>query len=222
MGQLKITLVPVTPFQQNCAVIWDDASKHGVVVDPGGDVPRIMEVVGQMGVAVARIVLTHGHVDHAAGAAGLKEGLERQQGGPVPIEGPDERDRFLLEGLERQGREYGLAGARAVTPDRWLVEGDEVRIADRAFAVLHCPGHTPGHIVLVSKELRFAVVGDVLFRGSVGRTDFPYGDGPALIESIRSKLLPLGDDMAFICGHGPGSTIGLERASNPFIAEIRG
>ena len=219
MGQVKVSLVPVTPFQQNCAVIWDDATHHGVVVDPGGDVPRIMGVVGKLGVVVERIVLTHGHIDHAAGAAALKEELERSTGGPVPIEGPDVRDRFLLDGLERQGREFGLPGARAVTPDRWLTEGDEVRIAGRAFAVLHCPGHTPGHIALVSKELRFAILGDVLFRGSVGRTDFPYGDGAALIDSIKAKLLPLGDDMAFICGHGPGSTIGLERVSNPFIAD---
>jgi glyoxylase-like metal-dependent hydrolase (beta-lactamase superfamily II) len=173
---------------------------------------------------VEKILLTHGHIDHAGGAAALKEALERrarsggvEEAGAIPIEGPDERDLFLLEGLAQQGRAYGLADARNVTPDRWLREGEEVTIGDHAFAVLHCPGHTPGHLVLVNAAARFAIVGDVLFRGSIGRTDFPYGDHEALIRSIESKLVPLGDDVAFICGHGPGSTIGAERQSNPFL-----
>ena len=194
MQGLKVAIVPVTPFQQNCAIIWDEASKRGAVIDPGGDVERILDAVGKLGVAVEKIVLTHGHIDHAGGAAALREHLAAAGGeDPVPIEGPDERDRFLLDGLAQQGRAYGIVGARNVLPDRWLVEGDTVTVAGHAFAVLHCPGHTPGHIVLFNLEAQFAIVGDVLFRGSVGRTDFPYGDTAALLRSIREKLFPLGD-----------------------------
>jgi glyoxylase-like metal-dependent hydrolase (beta-lactamase superfamily II) len=178
-------------------------------------VPRIGAAVDKLGVQVERVVLTHGHIDHAGGAAELRDALA------VPIEGPDAHDRFLLDGLAAQGRAYGLAGARDVLPDRWLAEGDTVDIGGHAFAVLHCPGHTPGHIVLVNADLRLALVGDVLFRGSIGRTDFPYGDHAALIGSIRGKLLPLGDDIAFLCGHGPGSTFGEERRSNPFVGDRR-
>jgi glyoxylase-like metal-dependent hydrolase (beta-lactamase superfamily II) len=212
--------VPVTPFQQNCAILFDEASKKGAVVDPGGDVDRILEAVDKLGVEPETILLTHGHIDHAGGAAALREALRARPGaGEVPIVGPDERDRFLLEDLERQGRAYGIEGARNVLPDRWLREGDEVTVGGRAFSVLHCPGHTPGHVVLVNKPARFAVVGDVLFRGSVGRTDFPYGDTEALLRSIRDKLFPLGDGVAFLCGHGPGSTIGAERLGNPFVGQ---
>ena len=217
MPGLKAAIVPVTPFQQNCAIVFDDRSKRGAVVDPGGDVDRIIEAVGKLGVTVERILLTHGHIDHAGGAVALREALA-SEGNPLPIEGPDERDRFLLEGLERQGREYGIAGVRNVVPERWLVEGDQVYFGGHVFVVLHCPGHTPGHVVFHSNADRFALVGDVIFRGSVGRTDFPYGDGPALIRSIRDKLFPLGDEVSFLCGHGPGSTIALERRTNPYTA----
>ena len=216
MGELRVAIVPVTPFQQNCAVIWDSESLRGAVVDPGGSVPRILETLQKLGVTAEKIILTHGHVDHAGGAAELREALG------VPIEGPDERDLFLLEGLAEQGLKFGLTGSRPMAPDRWLHEGDAVSIGGHEFAVLHCPGHTPGHVVLVDATARFAVVGDVLFRGSVGRTDFPYGDSAALIDAIRSKLLPLGDDIAFICGHGPNSTIGEERHANPFLADAAG
>lgn len=212
-GGLKAAVVPVTPFQQNCSILWDGESRRGAVVDPGGDVPRILAAVEKLGVTVERILLTHGHIDHAGGAAELKEAL----GGAVPIVGPDERDRFLLEGIEAQALEYGLAGVRNCAPDEWLAEGDEVEIGGHAFAVLHCPGHTPGHVVFVNAALKFAVVGDVLFQGSVGRTDFAYGDHEALTRSVREKLYPLGDDVAFLCGHGPGSTIGTERRTNPFV-----
>ncbi|MDX6750053.1 MBL fold metallo-hydrolase [Geminicoccaceae bacterium 1502E] len=219
MCALKAAIVPVTPFQQNCSILWDDTTKRATVVDPGGDVPRIVEALGQLGVTVERILLTHGHIDHAGGVATLRDALADSGGAPVPVEGPDERDRFLLEGLEEQGRAYGFEDARNVLPDRWLEEGMAVEIAGQPFEVLHCPGHTPGHLAFVNKTLRFAIVGDVLFRGSIGRTDFPYGDHEALIGAIRKKLLPLGDDMQFLCGHGPGSTIGAERQDNPFVGE---
>jgi hydroxyacylglutathione hydrolase len=234
MPELKAAIVPVTPFQQNCAILWQEPGKRGVVVDPGGEVPRILEAIANLEVRVERILLTHGHIDHAGGAAALKEALEQAAatgagGGAatgsgtaarpatVPIEGPDERDRFLLEGLEAQAGMFGVSGVRNVRPDRWLAEGDEVHIGDHPFEVLHCPGHTPGHVVFVNRAGRFAMVGDVLFAGSIGRTDFPYGDHAALLSAIRDKLLPLGDDVSFICGHGPGSTIGAERRTNPFV-----
>ena len=210
---LRAAIVPVTPFQQNCTLLWDDASKRGVVIDPGGDLGRIEEAVAELGLAVEKILLTHGHIDHAGGAAELKERLG------VPIEGPHRADRFLLDRLVETGRGYGIAGARNVTPDRWLEEGDEVTIAGTPFRVLHCPGHSPGSVAFVNEAQRFAVVGDVLFRGSVGRTDLPGGDHAALIRSITTKLLPLGDDVAFICGHGPTGTIGEERRTNPFLRQ---
>jgi hydroxyacylglutathione hydrolase len=211
MGQLRGGIVPVTGFQQNCTILWDDDSKHGVVTDPGGDVDRILSAIEQAGVSVGQIWLTHGHLDHAGGAAELAEKL-----GEVPIEGPDRRDEFLLQGLEEQGRAYGFA-MRNVTPTRWLMEGDQVAFGEHRFDVLHCPGHTPGHVVYVNHPAKFALVGDVLFQGSVGRTDFPYGDHAALITAIKEKLLPLGDDMQFLCGHGPGSSFGAERTRNPFL-----
>ena len=211
MGALKGGVVPVTAFQQNCSILWDEASKQAVVIDPGGDVDRILSAIEQAGVAVEQIWLTHGHLDHAGGAAELQEKL-----GGIPIEGPDQRDEFLLQGLEEQGRAFGFT-MRNVSPDRWLHEGDTVTFGEHRFDVLHCPGHTPGHVVFVNHTARFAVVGDVLFQGSVGRTDFPYGDHAALIRAITDKLLPLGDDFSFLCGHGPGSTIGAERRGNPFL-----
>lgn len=216
MANFRGMVVPVTPFQQNCTILWDDESKHALVVDPGGDVDRILAAIAQAGVTVERILLTHGHLDHAGGATELAASLRQDGGAAVPIEGPDERDRFLLEGIEEQAREFGFA-ARNVTPDRWLHEGESVALGEHGFDILHCPGHTPGHLVFVNRRARFALVGDVLFQGSVGRTDFPYGDHAALIEAIVGKLLPLGDDFQFLCGHGPGSTIGAERRSNPFL-----
>ncbi len=209
---IAAAIIPVTPFQQNCVLIWDEATKHGVVVDPGGDAERIQEAIQQAGVQVQRILLTHGHLDHAGAASELAQALG------VPIEGPHRADAFLLDGLPEQGAKYGMA-CQAVTPDRWLEDGESVEIAGQDFAVLHCPGHTPGHVVFVSVALGIALVGDVLFQGSVGRTDFPYGDPDALIAAIRGKLFPLGDDIQFICGHGPGSTFGEERRTNPYAGE---
>ncbi len=211
MSELEVAVIPVTPLEQNCTVLWDGGSGKGFVVDPGGDVPRIRAFVEENGITIERILLTHGHVDHAAGADELRAALG------VEIVGPDERDRFLLDNLERDAAMFGLSGARNVTPDRWLEEGDEIAVGPCRLTVLHCPGHTPGHVVFVDKERRLALVGDVLFKGSIGRTDFPYGDHEALVASVREKLWPLGDDIAFICGHGPPSTFGEERASNPFV-----
>jgi hydroxyacylglutathione hydrolase len=219
MPELKAAIVTVTPFQQNCTLLWNEPDKQALVIDPGGEVPRILEAIRKHGIRPERIILTHGHIDHAGGAAELKEALEAEADAVVPLEGPDARDQFILEGLEAQAARFGMTGIRNVLPDRWLAEGDEVRLGSQSFAVLHCPGHTPGHLVFVNRERRFALVGDVIFRGSVGRTDFPYGDHDALIRAIREKLLPLGDDFSFICGHGPGSTLGAERRTNPFLRE---
>ncbi|HVY17330.1 MAG TPA: MBL fold metallo-hydrolase [Rhodopila sp.] len=208
---LRGALVPVTPFQQNCSIFWDDATKEGMVVDPGGDVPRIVAAIGKTGARVTKIVLTHGHLDHAGGAAALRDAL-----GGVPIEGPDPRDAFLLEKIAEQAAGYGFE-AQNVTPDRWLAEGETLAMGPHRFEILHCPGHTPGSLVFVHHPAKFLIAGDVLFQGSVGRTDFPYGDADALITAIKTKLLVLPDDYAFICGHGPGSTIGVEKATNPFL-----
>jgi glyoxylase-like metal-dependent hydrolase (beta-lactamase superfamily II) len=214
---LKAAIVPVTPLQQNCAILWDPETKRGAVIDPGGDAEWVAERVAEHGVTVEHIVLTHGHIDHAGGAALLKRLL-----GGVPVVGPGVEDRFLLEDLPASGARFGIPDAEAVMPDRWLEDGETLRIAGRDFAVLYCPGHTPGHMVFVDAPGKVAIVGDVLFRGSIGRTDFPYGDHAALITAIRSKLFPLGDDIAFLCGHGPGSSFGNERRTNPFVGDRAG
>ena len=214
---LSAAIVPVTPFQQNCTLIWDPATMAGAVVDPGGDLDDVEKAIAKVGMKPEKIILTHGHIDHAGGAAELKERL-----GGIPIEGPHEAERPLLDGLAEQGQAYGMLSARPVTPDRWLAEGDKVTVAGHTFEVLHCPGHSPGSVVLVNKAQRFALVGDVLFQGSIGRTDLPFGNHEALLTAIRTKLLPLGDEFAFICGHGPTSTIGHERRTNPFLVADAG
>ena len=209
MPELKAAIVPVTPFQQNCTILWEEPSKRAVVIDPGGEVPRILEAIaqarrtGRAHPADPRPHRPRRRRRSAEGGAraGCSDGgaASRRTGGrsgpaTMPIEGPDQRDRFLLQGLEAQAPTFGMSGVRNVLPDRWLAEGDEVRVGEQAFEVLHCPGHTPGHVVFVNQAARFAIVGDVLFAGSVGRTDFPYGDHAALIGAIKNKLLPLGDD----------------------------
>ena len=213
-GTPRAGIIPVTPFQQNCTLIWDDATKVGAVVDPGGDLDRIEGAIAEQGITIEKILLTHGHIDHAGGAAELKERL-----GGVPVEGPHRGDRFLLDSLPETGAGYGLPGARAVTPDRWLEEGDAVSVGGLTFDILHAPGHSPGSVVFVSRDARFALVGDVVFKGSVGRSDLPGGDHAQLIRAIVEKVLPLGDDVAFIPGHGPTGTLGEERLTNPFLQD---
>jgi glyoxylase-like metal-dependent hydrolase (beta-lactamase superfamily II) len=207
---LGAAIVPVTPLQQNCAIVWCTRTMRGAVVDPGGDVARIRQGLERTGVTPERIVLTHGHIDHAGGAAELAEALS------LEIVGPHREDKWLLDDLAVSGAEYGIP-ARPCVPDRWLEENDVVSVGEVDFEVLHCPGHSPGHIVLVNRKLKFGIFGDVLFQGSIGRTDFPRGDHEALISAIKTKLLPLPDDFFFLCGHGPMSTIGHERQNNPFL-----
>jgi glyoxylase-like metal-dependent hydrolase (beta-lactamase superfamily II) len=207
---LRAAIVPVTPFQQNCAIVWCTRTMRGAVIDPGGDIASIREGLERTGVMAERIVLTHGHIDHAGGAAELAEALS------VEIVGPHRDDKWLLDGLPASGAKYGIP-ARPCAPDRWLEENDTISMGEIGFEVLHCPGHSPGHIVLVNRELKFGIFGDVLFRGSIGRTDLPRGDHEALISNIKTKLLVLADDFFFLCGHGPASTIGQEREHNPFL-----
>ena len=206
-----VIIIPVTLFEQNCTIIWCEATKKAVEVDPGGEVPKIQAGIKQADVTVERIWLTHGHIDHVGGAAELRDTLK------VPIEGPHVADKFLLDNVVSSGDRFGMTGVRDFSPDRWLEEGDSVSIGELTFDILHCPGHSPGSVVYFNKPMRFAHVGDVLFNGSVGRSDIPGGNHATLIKSIKDKLLPLGDDVGFICGHGPGSSIGQERLTNPFL-----
>ena len=210
---VKAAIIPVTPFVQNCTLLWCPRTMKGAVVDPGGEIDKIMGVVNEQHVELEKILITHGHVDHVGGAAELAERLDLQ------IEGPHLEDSFLLEDIPEQCRRFSLPEGRAFTPDRWLRQEDIVTFGEVILQVGHCPGHTPGHVVFFNAEEKLALVGDVLFHGSIGRTDFPRGDHASLLRSIREQLWPLGDDMVFIPGHGPVSTFGEERRSNPFVAD---
>lgn len=210
---LKYQVVPVTSFAQNCSIVWCDETMEGVVVDPGGDVKQLAAIIEELGVKVVNLVLTHGHLDHVGGTEPLAEILG------VKIVGPHKADDFWLQGLENQSQMFGFPLTKAFQPHQWLEEGDTVSFGNQTMQVIHTPGHTPGHVVLFVEEAQLAFVGDVLFNGAIGRTDFPQGDFNTLISSIKTKLWPLGREVRFVPGHGPESTFGRERASNPFVAD---
>ncbi len=210
---LKYQVVPVTSFSQNCSIVWCDETMEGIVVDPGGDVQQLAAIIEELGVKVVNLVLTHGHLDHVGGTVPLAEILN------VNIVGPHKADNFWLQGLENQSQMFGFPLCKAFEPNTWLEEGDKVTFGNQVIDVIHTPGHTPGHVVLFSEQALMAFVGDVLFNGAIGRTDFPQGDFNTLIASIKTKLWPLGSDVTFVPGHGPESTFGRERASNPFVAD---
>jgi hydroxyacylglutathione hydrolase len=209
---ISALIAPVTPLQQNCTVVWCTATRKAAVIDPGGEVDRLLQILEQEGLQLEKIWVTHGHADHAGGVQALREATG------VPVEGPHPDDRFWIERIPVDALRWGMEG-RAFEPDRWLQDGDVVQVGEVEFEVIHCPGHTPGHVVFFNRQARFAQVGDVLFKGSIGRTDFPRGDHDALIAAITQKLWPLGPDVQFVPGHGPTSTFGAERASNAFVAD---
>ncbi|MBL8537649.1 MAG: MBL fold metallo-hydrolase [Hyphomonadaceae bacterium] len=210
---MQIRVIPVTPLQQNCSLVWNDDTKRAALVDPGGDVEQLMSALAHFDLTLSRIWLTHGHFDHAGAAAELRERTG------VSVEGPHRDDQFWLDLIEEGAQRYGVPGLRNLTPDRYLDDGETLEFEGVEFKVAHTPGHTPGHVVIYNQDARIAFVGDVLFAGSIGRTDFPRGDHQQLIDSITGKLWPLGDDMTFIPGHGPVSTFGRERHGNPFVAD---
>lgn len=225
---LKIEIVPVTMYQQNCSLLWDETSRQAVVIDPGGDVASILARVEKHELKVEKILLTHGHFDHAGGAEELSYELAKKANLPdctedgkrsVPIIGPQKEDQFLLDTLDEHLANVGFKAAPPFTPDKWLEDGDEVSVGSACLNVYHTPGHTPGHISFYSSLLKVAWVGDVLFKGSIGRTDFPRGDLNTLMASVKNKLWPLGNDVTFIPGHGPHSTFGDERRTNPYVAD---
>ena len=211
---LKCAIIPVTPFQQNCSLVWCEDTGEAAFVDPGGDVDQLKAAVAETGVKVAKVMLTHGHLDHASASGEIAAHYG------VKIEGPHEDDLFLIEGLRQSGERYGFPALRDFRPDRWLVHGDTVSLGRLTFDVKHCPGHTPGHVVFFNAEAKIAFVGDVLFRGSVGRSDIPRGNHEQLVGSIRGSLWPLGEDVSFVPGHGQMSTFGWERKTNPYVADL--
>jgi hydroxyacylglutathione hydrolase len=210
---LRLAIVPVTPFQQNCSVLVCEQTRQAVAIDPGGDLDHIDEAITGLGATLQKVLLTHGHIDHCgqAGEYAARHG--------VPIEGPQREDRFWIDQLPAQGQRFGFPRLEPFEPDRWLEDGDMVTFGEQTLAVRHCPGHTPGHVIFFHDAARLAIVGDVLFQGSIGRTDFPRGDFDTLIRSITERLWPLGEDVAFVPGHGQMSTFGAERAHNPFVAD---
>ncbi len=208
---LHYQTIPVTPFQQNCSVVWCDVTQEGAVIDPGGDLERILAFVRDQGIVLKQILITHAHVDHCAGTADLAEALN------LPIVGPHPDDQYWIDALPATAAQYGFPPARLFTPTRWLQDEDTVQVGQSTLRVRHTPGHTPGHVVFYADDAKRAFVGDVLFAGSIGRTDFPGGDYETLIASITQRLWPLGDDTVFIPGHGPESTFARERQSNPYV-----
>jgi len=208
---LHYQTIPVTPFQQNCSIVWCEATRRAAIIDPGGDLEELLAAVKALGVTLEQIWITHAHVDHAAGTADLAEQLG------LPIYGPHEEDQFWIDGLAQAAQMYGFPPAKPFVPTRWLHDGDTLTLGEQTVSVRHCPGHTPGHVVFHAPQIKRAFVGDVLFAGSIGRTDFPRGDYDTLIASITKRLWPMGDDTVFIPGHGPESTFGRERVSNPFV-----
>lgn len=210
---VKVAILPVTPFQQNCSLIWCEHTRKAALIDPGGEIERLLAVVAREGLELEKILVTHAHIDHAGAVAELASRLR------LPIEGPQREDKFWIDLLPQQGATYGFPPAGVFEPTRWLEQGDEVMVGEETLQVYHCPGHTPGHVVFFHAEARIAFVGDVLFQGSIGRTDFPRGDHAALIRAIRERLWPLGDNVTFVPGHGPTSTFGAERRTNPFVAD---
>lgn len=211
---MQISVLPVTPFRQNCSLLWNEETNIGAVVDPGGDIDYILHNIESRKLQIDKILITHGHLDHAGAAANIAEQLD------APIVGPHRDDEFLTSALIDQAKKYNFIGVRNFTPSRWLADGDQVSISDMTLNVVHCPGHTPGHVVFFHEPSKLAFVGDVLFNGSVGRTDLPRGNHSALVHSIRNKLWPLGREVSFVPGHGPMSTFGTERQSNPFVADL--
>jgi hydroxyacylglutathione hydrolase len=211
---IRALVVPVTPLQQNCTIVWCTKTMECAVIDPGGDVERLLSVIRDKGLTLKKIWITHGHLDHAGGTAQLKAVSG------APIEGPQHEDAFWIDQIESSGARWGMPEAKSFTPDRWLEDGDTVTLGETEFEVLHCPGHTPGGVVFFHRAARFAQVGDVLFAGSIGRTDFPMGNYQQLIDSITQKLWPLGADVTFVPGHNQVSTFGAERRSNPFVSDL--
>lgn len=211
---MKVQVIPVTPFAQNCSLVWCAETMKGALVDPGGDIDRLLGEVENQGVELERILVTHPHIDHAGAVADVAERFG------LPIEGPHEDDKFLADSLPEQGARFDLEPARAFTPTRWLDGGDQVSFGNVTLDVRHCPGHTPGHVIFFDPKTKIALVGDVLFKGSIGRTDLPRGDHDALINSITGQLWPLGRDVAFVPGHGGISNFGIERQSNPYVCDI--
>ncbi len=211
--RMRYQVIPVTHYQQNCSIIWDEATRVGAVIDPGGEIDKLLTFCEQHQIQLEKILLTHGHMDHVGGTSALAKALQ------LPIIGPHRDDKFWIDALDQQATMMGMPPAEVFEPTTWLKDGDVVEAANTQFEVIHCPGHTPGHVVFYHADAGIAFVGDVLFQGSIGRTDFPRGNHQQLLDAIRNKLWPLGDDITFIPGHGPLSTFGREKQSNPFVAD---